>query len=320
MQMNRRDFVKASLIAASAYGATTAKRSESADEQDHSIPVIDAHTHFYDPSRPEGVPWPAKGDAVLYRSVLPAEFKRVTEPFGVTGTVIIEASSWVEDNQWLLDLAEPDPFIAGIVGNLAPGQPGFDQLLTRFARNPLYRGIRISSDAVKQGLEQQAFLSDLGKMNDANLELDVNGGVETLELADRLATQLPELRIAINHLANVRIDGKQPPAEWRQGLKACAAHQHVYLKVSALTEGARTAERKPPANTDFYRPILDAAWETFGEDRLIYGSDWPVSDLAAPYKIVIQIVSEFFRDKGLIASQKFFARNAITAYGLQPRK
>ena len=320
MQMNRREFVTSGLVGAATLCSLPSLQIADADETGDQIPVIDAHTHFYDPSRPEGVPWPAKGDALLYRTVLPAEFKRLTKPFGVTGTVIIEASSWVEDNQWLLNLAAADPFVAGIVGNLAPGEAGFDKLLARFSTNPLYRGIRISSDAVKQGLEKQAFLTDLRKMNEADLELDVNGGLETLDLVDRLAKLLPELRIAVNHLANVRIHGKEPPAEWVSGLKTCATHRHVFLKVSALTEGARTAEQKPPTDTSFYRPILDAAWDAFGEDRLIYGSDWPVSDIASPYKLVLQIVSEFFRDKGLTAAQKFFARNATVAYGLRPRK
>src|SRR5262245_27953453 len=65
-------------------------------------PIIDCHTHFYDPSRPGGVPWPGKDDKVLYRTVLPKQFREVAGPLGVTGTVVVEASPLVEDNQWLL--------------------------------------------------------------------------------------------------------------------------------------------------------------------------------------------------------------------------
>src|SRR3954454_16774698 len=79
---------------------------------------IDTHTHFYDPTRKEGVPWPGKGDKVLYRPVLPKEFKKLAAPFGVTGTVVVEASPRVEDNQWLLDLARDEPFLVGVVGRL----------------------------------------------------------------------------------------------------------------------------------------------------------------------------------------------------------
>ncbi|MFO1461569.1 MAG: hypothetical protein U1G08_19470 [Verrucomicrobiota bacterium] len=70
-----------------------------------AISIIDSHTHFYDPTRPEGVPWPDSKDPVLYRPVLPAEFTALTSPLGV-GTVVIEASPRPKDNEWLLALAE----------------------------------------------------------------------------------------------------------------------------------------------------------------------------------------------------------------------
>ena len=256
----------------------------------------------------------------MYRPVLPTEFKTLTKPFGVTGTIIVEASPWVEDNQWLLDLAANDPFILGIVGNLSPGTETFATQLARFAKNPAYRGIRVGSEAVKTGLERPEFLADLKKLIDADLELDANGGPDLLPLVDRLADRLPQLRIVINHLANVRIDGKAPPAEWVAGLKVSAKHQRVFLKVSALVESARVDGGKAPEDPSFYRPILQTAWDTFGVDRLIYGSNWPVSDIAGPYRLVFQIVSEFFRDRGREASEKYFGRNAQAAYRWRARE
>src|SRR3990172_1342684 len=88
-------------------------------------PIIDCHTHFYDPTRPEGVPWPSKDDKLLYRRVLPEDYKRVARPLGVTGTVVVEASPWVEDNEWVLDLAAKDPFLVGLVGHLDPKNDPF---------------------------------------------------------------------------------------------------------------------------------------------------------------------------------------------------
>ena len=311
MSLTRRDFVASALSAFTLPGVC---QSALAADNEAPFPIVDTHTHFYDPTRPQGVPWPSKDDALLYRPVLPKEFQRLTKPFGVTGTVIVEASSWVEDNQWLLDLATNNPFVLGVVGNLSPGTESFSKHLTRFAKNPVYRGIRVNADVVNKGLDRPELVADLKKLIDADLELDVNGGPEMLQIVDRLADQLPDLRIVINHLSNVKIDGKEPPATWQAGLKACAAHPKVFLKVSALIESARTPQRPAPSDTSFYRPILNAAWRTFGEDRLLYGSNWPVSDNAGPYKLVFQIVSEFFRDQGRNASEKFFARNAEAAY------
>ena len=285
-----------------------------------AFPIVDTHTHFYDPTRPEGVPWPAKNDPVLYRPVLPREFESLTKPLGVTGTIIVEASPWLEDNQWLLDLATNHPFVLGIVGNLSPGTALFAKELARFSRNSLYRGIRIGSSQVKAGLDRPEFLLDLQRLVDADLELDVNGGPETLMLVDRLAGRIPDLRIVINHLSNIKIDGKQPPAEWLGGLKAAASHPQVYLKVSALIESARTDAKKAPQATEFYHPVLQKAWQAFGEDKLIYGSNWPVSELAGPYELVLQIVTDFFQDQSLSAREKFFAKNASIAYAWKPRR
>ena len=107
--------------------------------------IIDTHAHFYDPSRPQGVPWPSKSEPILYRTVLPDEFVRMTAPLGVTGVIKVEASAWLEDNQWVLDLAEKNPIIVGTVGHLDPVTPDFRKNLSRFHKNGLFRGIRLGA-------------------------------------------------------------------------------------------------------------------------------------------------------------------------------
>ena len=72
-----------------------------------------------------------------------------------------------------------------------------------------------------------------------------------------------------------------------------------------------------PRDTAYYLPVLDHLWECFGEDRLIYGSNWPVSDRGAPYEVVFKIVHEYFTSKGRDAAEKYFWRNATVAYGVE---
>lgn len=286
----------------------------SASDKQPSHPIIDCHTHFYDPTRPEGVPWPSKDDKVLYRRVLPEHFKDLAGPLGVTGTVVVEASPWVEDNQWVLDLANDDPFIVGLIGHLKPGTVDFAKHLKRFAKNPLFRGIRINSGDLAKGLDQDAYIADVKRLADNDLELDVNGGPDMPGVVARLAERLPELRVVINHVANVRIDGKAVPADWLEGMHAAAKHRRVFCKVSALVEGATPRLEKVPAELDFYLPVLDAVWNASGEDRLIYGSNWPVSERFASYATVLRIVREYFQGKGNGAAEKFLWRNSIAAY------
>jgi L-fuconolactonase len=276
--------------------------------------AIDAHTHFYDPHRPQGVPWPGKGDKLLYRTVLPAEFKELTKKHHVQGTIVVEASAWLEDNQWLLDLAAKEPFIVGVVGRLDPASDDFPKHLGRFARDPLFRGIRINHDELKRGLTQKKFLDHLRQLAECDRTLDVNGGPEMPADVATLAKQVPELRIVINHAANLTIDGQPVPPAWLKGMREAAAEKRVFCKVSALVEGTRKRNGDAPAAVDHYRPVLDALWQTFGDDRLIYGSNWPVSNHAASYATVYGIPRSYLEKRGAAAAEKFFVRNAVAAY------
>ncbi|MBM4076382.1 MAG: amidohydrolase [Planctomycetes bacterium] len=277
-------------------------------------PIVDTHTHFYDPTRPEGIPWPGKDDKRLYRRVLPDDFKKIAQPLGVVGTVIIEASSWVEDNQWLLELAHRDPFVLGIVGNLSPGTPDFPKHVARFSKDKFFRGIRIGSGVLREGLDKPQIVADIKRLADADLELDVNGGPETPSLVASLAAKIPSLRIAINHLGNIKIDGPNLDPDWLAGIRAAAAHKNVFMKVSALVNGATQGGRPLPEDPTFYVPILDAVWNTFGEDRVIYGSDWPVSELIAEYETVLKIPLNYARGRGDRALAKFCRDNGKAAY------
>lgn len=314
-RMSRRAALVAGAVGAAALTAAGERALAFAEE---NPPTIDAHTHFYDPTRPQGVPWPDKQDEVLYRPVLPPEFKQLTNGYHVTGTIVIEASPWVEDNQWLLDLSAREPLIVGVVGRLDPFSDDFPELLRRFAKNRRFRGLRIGHDDVRKGLDEAGFLDNLRLLVDENLELDVNGGPEMPADVARLAQLLPELRIVINHAANLPIDGRPVPQGWLRGMQAAARAEPVYCKVSALVEATGRTKGDAPADVDFYRPVLDALWNTFGEDRLIYGSNWPVSDRAAPYATLHHIVSAYFRGKGRRPWEKFLRDNAFDAYGLTP--
>jgi predicted TIM-barrel fold metal-dependent hydrolase len=277
-------------------------------------PLIDTHTHFYDPTRPAGVPWPAREDRLLYRPVLPEHFRRLTRPLGVTGNVAVEASPWVEDNQWLLDLADRDTVILGVVGRLLPAGDDFARDLRRFARHPRFRGIRITGAELQQGLERRPFRHAMGLLAENDLALDVNGGPALPPDVARLARQQPDLRVVINHAANVPVDGRAVPRDWLRGMTAAAERPNVYCKASALVEGTGRNAGNAPRDGAHYRPVLDALWEAFGADRLLYGSNWPVSERSAGYDVVLRIVRDYFAGKGPRARDKFFALNAAAVY------
>lgn len=276
------------------------------------LEIIDCHTHFYDPTRPEGVPWPNK-ESELYRKVMPADLRALKQFRPVTGTVIVEASSWLKDNDWLLDISVNDPFIKGIVGNVDLKSDDFAREIKRLSKNELFRGIRASVQTVLELIERRDW-RNLELMQELDLELDVNGGPETPQAVGRLAKNLKGLRIVLNHIGNVEITKEKPPEAWSDGIREAAPFSNVYCKISALVEGAGRGGKKPPTDIEFYRPYIDVVWNAFGDDRVIYGSNWPVSDLAANYETLQRIVMEYAAERGEEAVRKFCSLNAKHAY------
>ena len=282
--------------------------------------IVDTHVHFYDPSRPQGVPWPAKGDAVLYRTVLPKHFHEVAGPLGVGEAVVIEASAWLADNDWVLDLVKDDPSILAVVGHVDPGRPEFKEDLARLAANPLFRGVRVDTPTLADGLGREAFVDDLGRLADAGLSLDVVGGPDLLPLADRLADKLPGLRVVIDHLP--MDDPKEPDRRdaAREALRRLARRENVFAKVSAVVRRAAPDAKEAVTDPAFYKPLLDPLWDRFGPARLFYGSNWPVSDLVAPYATVLKVIREYVTAKPAAEMEGFFWKNAKTFYRWPERK
>lgn len=308
--LSRRSFLCNATVAATALASGCATFAGSA-------PVIDTHTHFYDPRRPQGVPWPPKDDAILYRPTLPADYRKVAEPLGIAGTLVVEASPWEEDNQWVLDLAANDRFLVGTVGHLKPGRPGFRAHLERFARNPLFRGIRIGGWDGGFNPNDPAVLADLKLVADRDLTVDLLVGPDQMPDAVKLGAALPSLRIVIDHCANVRMTPPPHPPKWVDGIVACHYQENIFMKVSGLVEGTGKSDGSAPRALETYLPVLDTLWNSFGENRLIFGSNWPVSERFAPLTTVHGIVAEYFGSKGASARNKYFRGNAARAYKLK---
>jgi len=308
---NRRAFLASAGVLAAA--ASTGCRSTGAAPAGG---IIDTHVHFYDPSRPQGVPWPPKTDSLLYRPVLPPEWKALAKPLGVTGCVIVEASPLEEDNPWILDLAAGAPFILGVVGHLKPGSPGFRASLDRFARNPRFKGIRTGLWGVDPAAAGSAFIPDLRALADRGLALDVGQGVPHMETAARLAAAVPALRIVVNHFGGPKIADGAPDPRWLAAVRGAAAHPNVVMKLSGLVEGTGRREGDAPSALDPYRPFFETVWNAFGPDRLVFGSNWPVSARFAPYFRVLDLARAFLGERGPAALDAGLRTNAMRTYRL----
>lgn len=285
------------------------------------IPIIDTHIHLFDPDRPQGVPWPSRDEKVLYKPALPARYEQLVTPFHVIGAIEIEASPWLEDNQWVLDIAAQSPIIVGTVGNLDLGTPAFRKNFERFRKNDLFRGIRYGNlwgrDLGKH-LDEPAFLQDLQLLAESNLALDTaNPDPELIHSIVRLSDKLPNLRIVLDHLPHLK-----PPEEpsrrraYESDLRDLGSRPKIFVKLSEIV-----AAQEPGAQlqASTYRATLDHLFDIFGEDRVLYGSDWPNSDLWSTYEETVHAAQHYFATKSRAVREKFFWKNSIAAYHWRSR-
>ena len=277
-----------------------------------AMEIIDCHTHFYDPTRPQGVPWPPTASR-LYRTVLPEHLNALPKPRPITGTVVVEASAWIEDNDWLLELAEREPLIVGIVGNINPIDPDFAPHLKRLARNKFFRGIRVAASKLTEKLKAEDW-TELHLLAEHDRSLDINGDFTSFELAAQIGARIPSLRIIVNHLGNIPITKEPPTKEWIRAVNTGASRPNVFSKLSGLVESASRNGQTAPRDPEFYAPYLDVVWNAFSDHRVIYGSNWPVSETGADYATVQKLTMDYARGKGAESSRRFLSENAKRAY------
>lgn len=287
----------------------------SAAPQKLNIPIIDTHIHLYDPARPQGIPWPPKSNTLIYKTTLPSRFREVTRGLGVVGAVEVECSPWLEDNQWVLDVAAKDNIIVGMVGNLEPDKPDFRAHLARFAKNPLYRGIRYGylwDRSLGEALRKPAFTEGLKELAKMDLVLDTaNPSMRLLDDVIRINDLAPDLRVVIDHLPAL-VPKPEERNAYTEKLKELAKRPKVFVKLSAVL---RKLDDKPVSHQlKDHKAKLDLLFQTFGADRVLYGSDWPNSDPSANYTQVLTIVQEYFHPMGKEVAEKYFWRNSQKVY------
>jgi predicted TIM-barrel fold metal-dependent hydrolase len=321
--MNRRDTLS-SLLAWTASGllpeASFGEASSAPTDVKHRI--LDSHIHLFDPTRAGGVAWPPVSDKVLYRPALPSRYAGIAAPMGVVGAIAIEASPLESDNDWVLKQVEANPILVGMVGNLAPGSASFGGELERLRRSPYFLGIRYGNLWDRDLLadwKKPGFVGDLKRLAEAGLSLDsANPDGRLVEGLLDVSQQVPELRIVIDHLPNatVPVEELERKKYWGR-LRELGQNSRVFIKLSEVpvVEGGRLR-----TDAAFYREKLDPLWEIFGEDRVLFGSDWPNSDHVAGYGETLGIVRAYVAGKGAGALRKYLFGNSVAAYRWKPRR
>ena len=283
------------------------------EAQAPAIPIIDTHIHLYDPDRPQGAPY-AGPPGVPRIAAYPERYRKLAVPLGVVGAIKVEASPWIEDNLWVLEVAQNDPIIVGVVGNLEPDKPEFPEYLERYHKNRLFRGIRYGNlwgrDITKQSANPD-FISGLKRLAEADLVLDTaNPRVPLLEAMVRISDAVPALRVVLDHLPALD-PAEADRAAYDAALLELGKRPQIFVKLSEIIHRVNGQ-----VSTDLgaYRARLDRLIRVFGQDRILFGSDWPNSDGVAPVDKIFAIAKEYFLAQPRAVAEKYFWRNSAAAY------
>lgn len=281
-------------------------------------PIVETHIHFWQVTRPGGVPWPTPAEGPIFRDVLPPEYTAVARANGVVLAGIVEASGIVEDNQWVLDLVRHDRFYAFFVGNLEIGAPTFARDLARFARDPRFVGIRGYLTGPAEGITlspaQLASLRDLARRG-MTLDIISRGTKNPKDQVQALCTAVPDLRIIIDHLGGAK--GPTVDPTWELEIRRLAdVCPNLHMKFSSFYDMYAPGDVVFPSPTDLasYKAHFDVLMTAFGADRLVWGSNWPVIGLHGTFEAQIAIAEEYLAPFGVAVRDKVMFKNALTFY------
>jgi len=298
--------------------ALEAALAAQAQAEKPAFPIIDTHIHIFDKTRPEGAPYPRDvpggGEPPQGLIALPNRYKGIVTPFGVVGAVIVEASPRLEDNQWVLDVSANHPIIVGLVGRIDPGDTGFPRNLDRFVKNKLFIGIR--QGQLHLGLDSPDYMANLKRLADADCSLDVDTprqGMSATEVLVKVLDKVPSLRLVMDHLPDVRFPDAASKERYLGYLRELGKRPNVYIK---LSEVVRRYEGKVSTDLTMYRSWLDELWDIFGEDRIMFGSDWPQSENLEfnSYPNVFGVARAYVLGKKPAAMEKVFWKNSVKPY------
>jgi L-fuconolactonase len=243
--------------------------------------TIDSHQHFWDLTRPFDHRWlDAPDKAPIRRDFLPEHLLPHLEVTHVRYSVFVQTQHDLEENRWAFGLAERHPFIAGVVGWVDLSSPACEEQLLEARRHPKFVGVRhVTQDEPDDDfIVRPEVLAGLAVLQKHDVPFDLLFYPRHLVHVPTLARRLPGLRMVIDHLGKPGIRNNAF-SDWLPAFRAGAAFPNVSCKLSGLVTEADPKGWTP----DGLRPYVRAAIDLFGPDRCMFGSDWPVCELAASY-------------------------------------
>lgn len=274
--------------------------------------IVDAHHHLWQIGR-NGHAWPTPDLDVIHRDFEPADLTSALEGTDVTATVLVQSQPSDLDTDWMLNIAANNILIKGVVGWADLSAPNAPARIQALARQPKLKGLR----PMLQGLPQDDWIlrqevrPALAAMIDHGLSFDALVFTRHLPAIVALAQAFPALPIVIDHGAKPPFATPRDMPLWREGIDRAAQCPNIICKLSGLF-----TELAPGQGRTDVTPIADHLFAGFGPERLMWGSDWPVVDLAGGYKPWLDWTQRWLDNKKPGAREAILSHTARVFYRL----
>jgi L-fuconolactonase len=274
---------------------------------------LDAHQHFWKYDA-ELYGWINEDMAELKRDFLPADLQPLLAAEGLAGSIAVQARQDEEETQWLLQLAEENDFVKGVVGWVDLCSADVDEELKRLVDHPKFVGVRhiLQGEPDDEFMLRMDFKRGIAKLAAHQLTYDLLLYPRHLPVAARLVRGFPEQPFVLDHIAKPLIaDGLLEP--WNRDIRELASFDNVWCKISGMVT---EASWKDWEREDF-RPYLDTVLEAFGPDRLMIGSDWPVCTVSGDYAATMGIVQDYLSQLDRGQQEDILGGNCARFYGVK---
>ena len=276
------------------------------------VRIIDAHQHFWSLKRSD-YGWLTEDLGILYRDYAPQDLVPLLAAWDIGQTVLVQAAPTIEETRYLLSLADDNEFIGGVVGWVDLSSASAQQEIEQLANHPKFKGVR----PMLQDLDDPDWIADpaLAPAIDALLENDLSFDAliltQHIDPLREMLSRHPGLNAVVDH-------GAKPPiasgstTEWAAKIAQLAEETSVFCKVSGLV-----TEADHLADTDVIRPVFQHLLSCFGDERLMWGSDWPVLRLRMEYDAWISMTHELLSPLPQAAQEAILSHNAARFYSLR---
>ena len=272
--------------------------------------MLDSHQHFWKVSRGD-YRWMGAHVAPLLRDFGPGDLAPILTRNGVYRTILVQAAETEAETDFLLELAATTDYVAGVVGWLDLDAKDFPEKLARYRSNPAFVGLR----PMLQCQDDDAFilrprvLEHLQLVAEEGIAFDILSFTRHLPHVLKALDRVPSLKAVVDHLSKPEIAaGTLDP--WRDLIEEVAGFPNVHCKISGMV-----TEASANWSVDDFRPYVDHVFACFGEDRLMFGSNWPVATLAGSYEQVLNLSRTLVGPYvGRDGAAKIFEHNAARFY------